>query len=181
MDFTDDQIERYSRQIILKEIGGEGQKKLLKAKAVIIGAGGLGSPAAFYLAAAGIGTIGLVDQDRVDTSNLQRQILHSTEDVGTFKTESARKKLLSLNPDCNIVMHTTRITTTNALNIISNYDLVINGCDNFPTRYLTISLKQLYTAYAKARNSLALKDRQIKNAHGKPPDNKLVTNQGRNY
>ena len=136
MDFTESQIERYSRQIILKEIGGGGQKRLLDARVVIIGAGGLGSPAAYYLAAAGVGTIGIVDNDTVDLSNLQRQILHFTQDTGHLKTESAREKLAALNPDCNIILHTTRITAGNALDIIGNYDTVINGCDNFPTRYL---------------------------------------------
>ena len=136
MDFTESQIERYSRQIILKEIGGKGQKRLLDAKVVIIGAGGLGSPAAYYLAAAGLGTIGIVDHDTVDLSNLQRQILHFTQDTGHLKTESAKEKLTALNPDCNIILHTTRITAENALDIIDKYDIVINGCDNFPTRYL---------------------------------------------
>jgi len=136
MDFTESQIERYSRQIILREIGGKGQKKLLEARVVIIGAGGLGSPAAYYLAAAGVGTIGIVDNDTVEVSNLQRQILHTTRDAGHLKTESAKEKLTALNPDCTVVLHTTRITARNALDIIGNYDIVINGCDNFPTRYL---------------------------------------------
>ena len=136
MDFTESQIERYSRQIILREIGGEGQKKLLNARVVIIGAGGLGSPAAYYLAAAGLGTIGIVDHDTVEVSNLQRQILHTTQDAGRLKTESSRDKLTALNPDCSIVLHSIRINAQNALEIIGDYDIVVNGCDNFPTRYL---------------------------------------------
>jgi adenylyltransferase/sulfurtransferase len=136
MNLTDSQIERYSRHIILKEIGGEGQKKILNAKVVIIGAGGLGSPAAYYLAAAGVGKIGIVDSDRADLSNLQRQILHFTKDVGRLKTESAKEKLIAINPDCQVVMHNTRINAHNVLDIISDYDAVIDGCDNFPTRYL---------------------------------------------
>lgn len=136
MDFTESQIERYSRQIILREIGGQGQERLSKARVVIIGAGGLGSPAAYYLAAAGVGTIGIVDNDRADLSNLQRQILHFTKDIGKLKTESAKEKLTALNPDCSIILHTSRITARNAPDIIGTYDMVINGCDNFPTRYL---------------------------------------------
>jgi len=136
MDFTESQIERYSRHIILKEIGGEGQKKILDAKVVIIGAGGLGSPIAYYLAAAGVGKIGIVDSDKVDLSNLQRQILYFTKDVGKLKTESAKEKLTAINPDCEVVPHTTRINAQNVLDIIGNYDAVINGSDNFPTRYL---------------------------------------------
>ena len=136
MDFTESQIERYSRHIILKDIGGEGQKKILDAKVVIIGAGGLGSPIAYYLAAAGVGKIGIVDSDKADLSNLQRQILHFTKDVGKLKTESAKEKLTAINPDCEVVPHTTRINAQNVLDIIGDYDAVINGSDNFPTRYL---------------------------------------------
>jgi len=136
MDFTESQIERYSRQIILREIGGEGQKRLLQARVVIIGAGGLGSPSAYYLAAAGVGKIGIVDSDKADLSNLQRQILHFTKDVGRLKTESAQEKLTAINPDCEVVPHTTRLNAKNVLDIIGEYDAVINGSDNFPTRYL---------------------------------------------
>jgi len=136
MDFTESQIERYSRHIILKEIGGEGQKKILNAKVVIIGAGGLGSPTAYYLAAAGVGKIGIVDSDKADLSNLQRQILHFTKDVGRLKTESAQEKLTAINPDCEVVPHTIRINAKNVLDIIGEYDVVINGSDTFPTRYL---------------------------------------------
>lgn len=136
MNLTDSQIERYSRHIILKEIGGEGQKKILNTKVVIIGAGGLGSPTAYYLAAAGVGEIGIVDSDRADLSNLQRQILHFTKDVGRLKTESAKEKLTAINPDCKVVTHRTRINAHNVLDIIGDYDAVIDGSDNFPTRYL---------------------------------------------
>ncbi len=136
MTFTDSQIERYSRQIILKEIGGEGQKKILNARILIIGAGGLGSPAAYYLASSGVGKIGIVDSDKVDVSNLQRQILHFTCDIGKIKTESAREKLTAINPDCKIIPYPTRIDVSNVLDIIHGYDAVVNGCDNFPTRYL---------------------------------------------
>ena len=136
VEFTDEQIKRYSRQIILPHVGGKGQEKLLKAKVLIIGAGGLGSPAAFYLAAAGVGTIGIVDSDEVEVSNLQRQILHSTSDIGKPKTSSAKETLTSLNPDVKIIAHEVRVTSENILNIIKDYDIVVDGSDNFPTRYL---------------------------------------------
>jgi adenylyltransferase/sulfurtransferase len=134
--FTPDQILRYSRHIILSEVGGKGQRKLLNAKVCLIGAGGLGSPAALYLAAAGVGTLGIVDFDVVDMSNLQRQILHGTKDVGRPKVESARDRIRDVNPDVNVVTHPTGITSENAFDILSQYDIVVNGCDNFPTRYL---------------------------------------------
>lgn len=137
MSLTDRQRQRYLRHIILPEIGEEGQEKLLSAKVLIVGAGGLGSPAALYLAAAGVGTIGLVDFDCVDESNLQRQILHSTATVGQSKLESARRRLCELNPDVRIVLHETRLTSANALDILRPYDIIVDGCDNFPTRYLT--------------------------------------------
>jgi adenylyltransferase/sulfurtransferase len=137
MALTPKQRERYLRHVILPEIGEEGQEKLLAAKVLLVGAGGLGSPAALYLAAAGVGTIGIVDADVVDESNLQRQILHSTEQLGVAKVESARQRLTALNPDVQIVTHPVRLTSANALDIIRNYDLVVDGCDNFPTRYLT--------------------------------------------
>ncbi|MDP2948421.1 MAG: molybdopterin-synthase adenylyltransferase MoeB [Chloroflexota bacterium] len=134
--FSDEQIQRYSRQIILKEVGGKGQRKLLNAQVLVIGAGGLGSPAAVYLAAAGVGTVGIVDFDRVDMSNLHRQILHHTEDVGRLKVESAAETLLRYNPDVTVVRHQEPLTSHNAMSIISPYDVVVNGADNFPTRYL---------------------------------------------
>ncbi len=136
MDFTESQIERYSRHIILKEVGGAGQEKILNARVLIIGAGGLGSPSAYYLAAAGVGKIGIVDNDKADLSNLQRQILHFTKDVGRLKTESAKEKLTAINPDSEVATYNTRINAQNVLDIMGDYDAVINGSDNFPTRYL---------------------------------------------
>ena len=134
--FTEDQIKRYSRHIILPEVGGKGQLKLLKAKVFLVGAGGLGSPAAFYLAAAGIGKIGIADSDIVDHSNLQRQILHSTKDIGRSKAISAKETLEALNPDIEVVPYTERLTSENILDIIKDYDVILDGADNFPTRYL---------------------------------------------
>lgn len=136
MNLRDDQIERYSRQIILPDVGGKGQDKILNAKVLVIGAGGLGSPAAFYLAAAGVGTLGIVDSDNVELNNLQRQILHTTANVGIPKVESAAKRLSALNPDVKIIQHKLRLTSENILDIIAPYDIVIDGSDNFPTRYL---------------------------------------------
>lgn len=135
-ELTSDELARYSRHIILPEVGLEGQQKLKAAKVLCVGTGGLGSPLAFYLAAAGIGTLGLVDFDVVDASNLQRQILHSTKDVGRKKLDSAAEKLTALNPGLNIVKHETMLTSANALDILNDYDVVADGTDNFPTRYL---------------------------------------------
>ncbi len=135
-DFTDEQIKRYSRHIILPQVGGKGQKKLLASKVLIIGTGGLGSPSALYLAAAGIGKIGLVDFDDVEISNLQRQILHSTKDIGKPKVNSGKEKLNALNPDVEIVTYKTKLTSQNILDVIKDYDIVLDGSDNFPTRYL---------------------------------------------
>ena len=134
--FTPDQQRRYSRHFLLPEIGEKGQEKLLNAKVLLIGAGGLGSPAAFYLAAAGVGTLGILDDDVVDESNLQRQILHATDRVGMSKVESARQVLNALNPDVRIVAHETRLTKDNALQIFKDYDIIVDGADNFATRYL---------------------------------------------
>ena len=133
---NEEQRIRYSRHTILSELGEAGQIKLLESKVLLIGAGGLGSPAAIYLAAAGVGTIGIVDFDTVDVSNLQRQILHGTKDVGRPKVESAADRLRDINPDVNVIGHNTPISSANALEIISQYDIVLNGSDNFPTRYL---------------------------------------------
>ncbi len=133
---TEDQRHRYSRHTIMPEMGEEGQLKLLDARVLLIGAGGLGSPAAIYLAAAGVGKIGIVDFDVVDTSNLQRQIIHRLEDVDQPKVESAARAITQLNPDVEVISHHTQLTSQNALDIISQYDIVINGSDNFPTRYL---------------------------------------------
>jgi adenylyltransferase/sulfurtransferase len=133
---SEEQIERYSRHIILPEIGGVGQRKLFEARVLIVGAGGLGSPAALYLAAAGVGTLGLVDMDVVDLSNLQRQVLHHTPDVGKPKLDSARRKLTAMNPDLNLITHERRLMAHNALEVLGDYDIVLDGTDNFPARYL---------------------------------------------
>src|ERR1700728_1435314 len=133
---SNDEIARYSRHLLLPEVDMEGQQKLKAAKVLCVGTGGLGSPLAFYLAAAGIGTLGLVDFDVVDSSNLQRQIIHSTKDVGRPKIDSAAEKLTALNPFMTVVKHETMLTSKNALEIISQYDIVADGTDNFPTRYL---------------------------------------------
>lgn len=133
---TPEQVKRYSRHIIMGDVGSNGQRNLMGAKALIIGAGGLGSPSAIYLALAGVGTIGIVDFDVVEISNLQRQILHHTADIGRPKLESARDNINAYNPDVNVVMHSDRLESSNAMEIIGQYDLVINGADNFATRYL---------------------------------------------
>ena len=133
---TPEQRIRYSRHTLLREVGEAGQIKLLEAKVLLIGAGGLGSPAAMYLAAAGVGTLGIVDFDTVDVSNLQRQLLHGTKDVGRPKVESAADRLHDLNPEVTVVPYREPITSANALDIIKDYDVVLNGSDNFPTRYL---------------------------------------------
>ena len=134
--FSSEQQIRYSRHFLLPEVGEKGQAKLLDAKVLCVGAGGLGSPVALYLAAAGVGTIGLVDMDVVDLSNLQRQILHTNDRVGMLKTESAKMTLNALNPDVKVVEHRERLSSENAFRILADYDVVVNGCDNFPTRYL---------------------------------------------
>ncbi len=136
MDFTEEQIERYSRHIILPEVGGRGQAKLLKSKVFVLGAGGLGSPSLLYLAAAGVGTIGIADGDCVDLSNLQRQVIHSTETIGKPKVESAKETISRLNPDVNVIAHHGRLTVDNIREIIRDYDVVLDGSDNFPTRFL---------------------------------------------
>ena len=133
---TEEQIERYSRHIILPEVGGVGQRKIMEASVLIIGAGGLGSPAAYYLAAAGVGVLGIADFDKVDPTNLQRQILHATPDIGRLKTESAKEKLNALNPDVDVRPHNVRLTSENIMGLIGPYDIVLDGSDNFPTRYL---------------------------------------------
>lgn len=131
-----DEVERYARHIVLHEVGGPGQNRLKAAKVLVIGAGGLGAPLLCYLAAAGVGTIGIIDHDTVSLSNLQRQIVHTTARVGLPKTSSARETLQGLNPHVRVVEHNFRITAANALEIIAQYDIVADGCDNFPTRYL---------------------------------------------
>ncbi|MDH7604678.1 MAG: molybdopterin-synthase adenylyltransferase MoeB [Melioribacter sp.] len=136
MEFTESQIERYSRQIILKDVGGIGQQKLLNGKVLIVGAGGLGSPAALYLAAAGVGTIGIIDGDAVDLTNLQRQIIHFTPDVNKPKVESAKEKIEKLNPDVKVITYKERLNAENIIDIIKSYDFIIDGTDNFPTKFL---------------------------------------------
>ena len=136
MAFTDEQLERYSRHIILKEVGVKGQKKLLNAKVLIIGAGGLGSPAALYLAAAGVGTIGIVDLDVVDLSNLQRQVIHTTDDLGVPKVESAAATMKAINPDVTVNTYEEFLDSSNILDIIKDYDFVLDGTDNFPAKFL---------------------------------------------
>ncbi|HXM86049.1 MAG TPA: molybdopterin-synthase adenylyltransferase MoeB [Solirubrobacteraceae bacterium] len=142
---TPEQRERYSRHMLVPEIGAEGQQKLLDAKVLLLGAGGLGSPTALYLAAAGVGTLGIVDDDVVDLSNLQRQVIHTTERIGVAKVDSAEQSIHALNPDVNVVKHQTRIDASNIVEIIKDYDVIVDGVDNFPTRYLlndaTVRLK----------------------------------------
>jgi len=137
MELNNEEIRRYSRHLILPEVGLAGQKKIKGTSVLCIGAGGLGSPIAMYLAAAGIGRLGIVDFDTVDYSNLQRQILHTDADVGCSKAESAKETIRGINPNCEVVIHNTRITSENALDLIRPYDIVVDGTDNFPTRYLT--------------------------------------------
>ena len=136
LTLTPEQVKRYSRHIIMGDVGSKGQRALMGAKALIIGAGGLGSPSAIYLSLAGVGTVGIVDFDVVELSNLQRQVLHHTADVGRPKVQSAVDNIKAYNPDVNVVVHETRLESDNAIDIISQYDLVINGADNFATRYL---------------------------------------------
>jgi adenylyltransferase/sulfurtransferase len=135
-DFTEDQLQRYSRHIILPEVGGKGQRKLLAAKVFIIGAGGLGCPVGYYLSAAGVGTIGMVDNDIIELSNLQRQIAHNTSRLGALKIESAKATFEALNPDVKVIGIKDRITKDNIMDMIKDYDIVVDGSDNFPTRYL---------------------------------------------
>jgi sulfur-carrier protein adenylyltransferase/sulfurtransferase len=136
MDLSSDELQRYSRHLLLPEVGLAGQKKLRTASVLCIGTGGLGSPATMYLAAAGVGKLGIVDFDAVDITNLQRQLLHGTEDIGRPKTQSARETLQSINPNVQVILHETRLTSANALDILAPYDVVVDGTDNFPTRYL---------------------------------------------
>jgi len=136
MPLSDLQIDRYLRQIILPEVGGRGQEKLLRSRVLVVGVGGLGSPAALYLAAAGVGTLGLVDGDLVERSNLQRQVLHSTSRLGQAKVESARVLLADINPEVKIEVYPYRLSAKNAEAIIAQYDVIIDGTDNFPSRYL---------------------------------------------
>lgn len=133
---SSEQLTRYSRHILLQEVGAEGQTKLLKAKVLLVGAGGLGCPIGLYLAAAGVGTLGIIDDDRVDLTNLQRQILHRTSDVGRPKVESARDAIARINPDVKVIPYPERLTSENAMKIFEDYDIIVDGSDNFPTKYL---------------------------------------------
>lgn len=135
-DFTEEQLDRYSRTILLREIGVDGQARLCEARVLVVGAGGLGSPAALYLAAAGVGTIGIVDHDRVDPSNLQRQILHSTVDIGRAKVESAAAAIRALNPDVRVIQINEMLRAANVLEVIRDYDFVLDGTDNFAAKFL---------------------------------------------
>ncbi|MBI2350720.1 MAG: molybdopterin-synthase adenylyltransferase MoeB [Deltaproteobacteria bacterium] len=134
--FSPEQVTRYSRHFLLPEVGEEGQAKLLQAKVLMVGAGGLGSPSAYYLAAAGVGTLGIIDNDVVDLSNLQRQILHTNDRIGMPKTESAKLTVQALNPDVRVIPYQQKLTSQNIMEIIKDYDIIVDGCDNFPTRYL---------------------------------------------
>ena len=136
IDFTEEQIQRYSRHILLQDVGVEGQEKILNAKVLIVGAGGLGAPVGLYLAAAGVGRIGIVDADVVDLSNLQRQVIHFTKDVGVPKVESAKEKMLAINPDVTVDTYHEFLDSSNALDIIKEYDFVVDGTDNFPVKFL---------------------------------------------
>jgi adenylyltransferase/sulfurtransferase len=136
VSLTERQIERYSRQVILAEVGGAGQEKLLSSKVLIVGAGGLGAPAALYLAAAGVGTIGIIDSDKVDLSNLQRQIIHHTDDLDTEKVDSAKAKIQAINPDVTVQTYQIRVTAENISEMVRKYDFVIDGTDNFPAKFL---------------------------------------------
>lgn len=136
IDFSEEQIQRYARHILLPQVGGIGQERLLNAKVLVVGAGGLGSPVLMYLAAAGVGTLGIIDDDVVDLSNLQRQIVHTTDRIGIPKVDSAAEALRAINPDINLILHQERITPQNALTLMGPYDLVTDGSDNFATRFL---------------------------------------------
>jgi molybdopterin/thiamine biosynthesis adenylyltransferase len=141
--FTEDEVLRYARHIILPNIGGEGQRKLVGAKVLVIGAGGLGSPAAMYLAAAGVGTLGILDFDRVDVTNLQRQLLHDTADVGRPKVDSAKERINELNPNVEVIAHDVSLTSENAFEILDRYEVIVDGTDNFPVRYLVNDATQM--------------------------------------
>ena len=136
MDFSDAQIDRYARHLVLPEVGEDGQAKLLRSSVLVIGAGGLGSPLLLYLAAAGVGRLGVVDDDDVDLSNLQRQVVHDSSNIGLAKTISAKARLAEINPEVRVVPHRTRVTRETVMDLVSGYDLVADGSDNFPTRYL---------------------------------------------
>lgn len=161
---TPEEIERYARHIVLREIGGPGQQKLLKARVLAIGAGGLGSPALMYLAAAGVGTLGIVDDDIVSLSNLQRQVLHSTEAIGSPKVKSATQAIAQINPHVNVISHEVRLNPDNAVEILQDYDLVLDGSDNFDTRYMvnevcvTLGIPLISAAMSQWEGQISLYD-----------------------
>ena len=165
--FSDDEVERYARHLVLREIGGQGQQKLKAAKVLVVGAGGLGGPAALYLAAAGVGTLGLVDADHVSLSNLQRQILFSTQDVGESKTDIGAQHLAALNPEIELVSHPFALTADNAETLISQYDLVLDGVDDFAVRYL-ISAACLATGKTLVSGAIGRWTGQVAVFHGQP-------------
>jgi len=136
LGFTKEQIERYSRHILLQEVGGKGQRKLLESRVLMVGAGGLGSPALLYMAAAGVGALGIIDDDAVELSNLQRQIIHACDDLGRSKALSGKQTISELNPDCKVITYPERLNANNILKIFRGYDVVLDGSDNFPTRFL---------------------------------------------
>ena len=136
LGFTEEEIQRYARHITLPQVGGTGQRKLIDSKVLVIGAGGLGSPVLLYLAAAGVGTIGIIDDDKVELSNLQRQIIHTNNNINNYKTDSAKEAILSINPNIKVITYKERFTFKNAENIVSDYDIVADGSDNFGTRFL---------------------------------------------
>jgi molybdopterin-synthase adenylyltransferase len=136
LDFTEEEMQRYARHITLPQVGGIGQRKLMNSKVLVIGAGGLGSPLLLYLAAAGIGTIGIIDDDKVELSNLQRQIIHKTDNINIYKTDSAKETILAINPNIKVITYKERFTVENAENIVSEFDIIADGSDNFGTRFL---------------------------------------------
>src|ERR687893_822425 len=166
---TGEQRNRYQRHLLLPEVGDEGQLKLLGSSVLLLGAGGLGSPAALYLAAAGVGTLGIIDMDVVDASNLQRQVLHNIDRVGERKVDSAKKTLTALNPDVNVVTHDVRLGADNVLEIIDGYDVIVDGTDNFPTRYLVNDaslLKRIAVVHRGRRARRAARHRRLHPGHG---------------
>ncbi|PCJ40075.1 MAG: adenylyltransferase [Alphaproteobacteria bacterium] len=169
MTLNDDQLDRYARHIILKQVGGAGQQKLLSSRVLVVGAGGLGSPLILYLAAAGVGTIGVIDDDLVSLSNLQRQILHTTDQIGNLKTDSAHDMISRINPDVNFVTISERLSPDNAEIIIGDYDIVADGCDNFDTRFVVndacLKLKKPFVSAA-----LSQFDGQVSTFKGYEPD-----------
>jgi molybdopterin/thiamine biosynthesis adenylyltransferase len=165
--FSDDEVERYARHLVLREIGGQGQQKLKAAKVLVVGAGGLGGPAALYLAAAGVGTLGLVDADHVSLSNLQRQILFSTPDVGESKTDRGAQHLAALNPEVKLVSHPFALTADNAEALIGQYDLVLDGVDDFGVRYL-INAACLATGKTLVSGAIGRWTGQVAVFHGQP-------------